>query len=375
MKRSFLFLQGPDSPFFAKLGGELIECGHRVLRINFSDKDKFFWDGENVADYKYPLADFAAYINNVARLRKITDLVIYGDSTSLNKVALNALKNQKIRIYVFDDGYFGKNWITCEDRIFGDKTILPKDPRFYLRNIESELPDMKKFARDSRSATLFALQYRFSRMIGRRAIFPADREQVRGKATKVKRNKTQAKFPKGKYFLADFAMNRKASLIRSFSTSAPENDLLVFFSHHAISNFHKAKINELAVKYKVEGRVVITEEGNFKLLAKNSKAYITNCSLDALIVLKRTVPVLALSNAIYNMKGLTSQLPLAEFWNNPQKPDMEVFRKFRNYAITKTQINGSFYDRRGMELAVKTAMGKILGRDISVSEAEAFDAS
>jgi capsular polysaccharide export protein len=72
---------------------------------------------------------------------------------------------------------------------------------------------------------------------------------------------------------------------------------------------------------------------------------------------------------------LTSRLPLADFWNRPQAPDAEIFRKFRSYVIDKTQVNGCFYNKQGMELAVAGSLQKILGREAVSSQTEAFDAS
>ena len=41
--RSFLFLQGPISNFFDRLGRALIARGHRVHRINLHFGDQLFW--------------------------------------------------------------------------------------------------------------------------------------------------------------------------------------------------------------------------------------------------------------------------------------------------------------------------------------------
>ena len=43
--RTFLFLQGVCSPFFARLADALEKCGHRVLKINFNVGDDLYWPG------------------------------------------------------------------------------------------------------------------------------------------------------------------------------------------------------------------------------------------------------------------------------------------------------------------------------------------
>jgi capsular polysaccharide export protein len=41
--RSFLFLQGPQSYFFERVGRALIARGHRVHRVNLNLGDRLFW--------------------------------------------------------------------------------------------------------------------------------------------------------------------------------------------------------------------------------------------------------------------------------------------------------------------------------------------
>jgi hypothetical protein len=55
-------------------------------------------------------------------------------------------------------------------------------------------------------------------------------------------------------------------------------------------------------------------------------------------------PTLVLGKAFYDIKGLTCKgMPLDRFWTEYSPPDHLLFRKFRNYIIDKTQIQGSFY--------------------------------
>ena len=360
-------MAGPHSPFFAKLGEQVLAAGHRVLRINFTSRDKFFWNGENTADYKYQPTEFADYINNVARLRKVTDMVIFGDNNEFTKAAIEALKNLKIRLYVFDHGYFGENWITMEDRLFGSKTVLPKDPRFYLRQTDNTEIKAKKFGSLSRAVKFHRLQYK---LFGEAENFPADHVPNRNKRIKV-----SEKLEKGSYFLADFDLSRKASFMRNFATNAPEYAMLVFYSKNPLSQMQINRTDELTAKYNIAGRAVIVAGKAFRPLVKNAKAYITNGNISALIALKKSTPVMTLDNTIYNIEGLTSRLPLADFWNRPEKPDLNLLRRFQKYVIDKTQINGCFYNKQGIELAVTAALVKILGREVAGSQTEEFSAS
>ena len=72
---------------------------------------------------------------------------------------------------------------------------------------------------------------------------------------------------------------------------------------------------------------------------------VTLNSTSGLSALIHNMPVKLLGRAHYDIPGLTSRQPLAEFWQNPQPPDRELFAAYRLYHINVTQINGSFYSR------------------------------
>ncbi|MDW4799266.1 capsular biosynthesis protein, partial [Escherichia coli] len=48
-------------------------------------------------------------------------------------------------------------------------------------------------------------------------------------------------------------------------------------------------------------------------------------------------------NALYDIKGLTYQGHLHQFWQADFKPDMKLFKKFRGYLLVKTQVNAVYY--------------------------------
>ncbi|EFG7334011.1 capsular biosynthesis protein, partial [Escherichia coli] len=45
----------------------------------------------------------------------------------------------------------------------------------------------------------------------------------------------------------------------------------------------------------------------------------------------------------YDIKGLTYQGHLHQFWQADFKPDMKLFKKFRGYILMKTQLNAVYY--------------------------------
>jgi capsular polysaccharide export protein len=67
-------------------------------------------------------------------------------------------------------------------------------------------------------------------------------------------------------------------------------------------------------------------------------------------------PTIALGRALYDLPGLTFQGTLDDFWRKIEAPDKSLFRDFRNVVIHTTQINGGFYCRQGMDMAVRNAI-------------------
>ncbi|MGL4717908.1 MAG: hypothetical protein ACRCXO_02275, partial [Kluyvera intermedia] len=54
-------------------------------------------------------------------------------------------------------------------------------------------------------------------------------------------------------------------------------------------------------------------------------------------------PLKVMGNALYDMKGLTYQGHLHQFWTAAFKPDMNLFKKFRGSLLANTQVNAVYY--------------------------------
>lgn len=76
---------------------------------------------------------------------------------------------------------------------------------------------------------------------------------------------------------------------------------------------------------------------------------------------------MTLSDPIYNLPGLTYQAPLDAFWLDATPPEQELFARFRRVVMTATQINGGFYCRQGISLAVENS-AKVLTAERSPLE-------
>jgi len=107
-------------------------------------------------------------------------------------------------------------------------------------------------------------------------------------------------------------------------------------------------------------RVLYLEAGNLNHLLKQCSGTIVVNSTVGTSALSVNCPVIALGSAIYAIEGLTFQGPLDDFWMNATPPNKALFEAFRRCYISATQINGSFYNQKGITMAVNASIPKLL---------------
>ncbi|HEY5717516.1 MAG TPA: capsule biosynthesis protein CapA, partial [Motiliproteus sp.] len=130
-KRSFLFLQGCTSPFFARLGDQLRSLGHEVYRVNFNVGDAVYWWGRPAWHFRSPVKDLPAFLEQKFKQYGFSDMVVLGDTRPLHTVGLAVAKRYGTRVHVIEEGYFRPNWLTLEQGGINGFSRLPKDPDWY----------------------------------------------------------------------------------------------------------------------------------------------------------------------------------------------------------------------------------------------------
>jgi capsular polysaccharide export protein len=158
-------------------------------------------------------------------------------------------------------------------------------------------------------------------------------------------------------------------VISSFARQAPSLSRLVIKNHPLDMGLvpYEKTIARLARDFDVAGRVDYLESGNLDLLVTHARGLVTVNSTVGGVSLSLDCPTTSLSDPIYNLPGLTFQGALDDFWEHGQPPDGELFRRFRNAVIHTTQVNGGFYCRNGIELAVRNSVA-VLEAEISPLE-------
>lgn len=112
--RSFLFLQGVASPFFACLADRLLSAGHLVFRVNFNGGDLAYWFGRPFRRFSEKVDALPAFLDKNFSKLGITDIVLFGDRRPIHRLSIEWAKQHGIRIHVFEEGYFRPYWVTLE---------------------------------------------------------------------------------------------------------------------------------------------------------------------------------------------------------------------------------------------------------------------
>ncbi len=399
MIRKFLLLQGPVGPFFGILSRHLRNAGHEVVKVNFNGGDDFFYARENLTgttiDYEDGLDKWQEFVKNLAKSSGVTDLVVYGDCRPIHKTAIETLRTFGIRIHVLEEGYFRPNWVTYERDGVNYYSSLPRDAEFY-RNYEApKLPETRQVKSSFGRLVWFVMQYYFSHLYysntGRfknfrlhfadgnhhKAFWPWVPKLLQKPFLKIEAAILQRKALASKFYLVPLQLSRDFQItehsnfkdmkdfikyvVNAFAAEAPQDVKLVIKNHPLDPAFNELRntTKEAAQRNRLADRVIFIEGGHLPTLLEASLGVITVNSTAGLQAIHHNTPTLVLGRSFYSIDGLVNKVSIADFLNNPQKPDMELYKKFRNYVMLKTQVGGSYYEKLGMELAAEQIIEKL----------------
>ncbi len=392
-RRSFLFLQGVCSPFFARLADRLKADGHRVFKVNFNAGDWLYWGGRSAWNYRGHVSGVLDFLDDKYRKFGITDQILFGDRRPVHRPAVNHGEVCGVRTHVFEEGYFRPYWVTLEREGVNGHSLLPRDPDWFW-DVGARLPDYGdgqpfQSSFEIRAAhdvayhmagfwnPLFFPHYHTHASVNACVEYfgyacrlpmlrfhkPRDNDLI----NKLIRTSTH-------FFILPLQLGSDAQIrdhsrfddmvgvmefvLESFARHAPVEAKLVIKNHPldiGLMNYPKF-IRELADRFALAGRVDYMETGDLGVLLRSARGTVTVNSTVGGLSLGLNCPTIALSDPIYNLPGLTFQGSLDDFWRERPSPDAELFRRFRNTVIHTTQVNGGFYCRKGIELAVQNSL-------------------
>lgn len=395
IRRSFLFLQGPPGPFFARLAERLVGDGHLVHRINFNGGDRATWSGP-ATDYRGGPADWPSFFDAFVAAERVTDLVLFGDCRPLHRAAHGMATHRKLRIHVLEEGYIRPDWMTLElDGVNGNST-LSRDPKWYLAEAR-ELPPLPhyppvaaSFDRRAREALAYYTQsivqlWRFPHYRSHRPK-PALLElygwgwRLAGRAkARARSDATLDRLGESPYFALPLQLNSDHQIrthspfgsmkialeyvIESFARAAPPEARLLIKEHpldNGLINWRRL-VARSAAAYGVSDRVLLLEEGDVAQIVARARGVVTINSTTGTLALSAGVPTAVLGQAVYHIAGITHQGPLDGFWQAPRPPRPELYDAFCRVLLDRCLIRGGFLSDEGIDLLVDGAVARLSG--------------
>lgn len=397
--RHYLFLQGLASPFFGRLGAHLREKGAGVSRINFCPGDELYWPLPGARSFRGPRGEFDEFFSLALQDSAATDLVLFGETRPLHEAAIALARRQELRVHVFEEGYIRPNWITLERDGVNGHSGLPKNPDWYLeaRHHLPHTPEIRHtptplWRRATQDAAFHLanltapLRYPYYRTHRPRApwseyagwakrfsTFPLRRALEEGKLRTLLDGSHPLFFlplqlSGDSQLVKHSPFDNVASVIRevvsSFAASAPPEAQLLIKNHPLDTGHehHARTARQAAIEFGIAKRVHFFESGNLPLIFKRVQGTVMVNSTVGLAALTYDCPICALADAIYRMPGLVHQGSLEEFWRQPQGPDHQLARAFREVVVATTQVNGNFFTREGIALAVQGCDRMLTGK-------------
>jgi len=402
--RSFLLLQGVASPFFTELGKALADAGHSVLRINFSGGDcylskPFKYKQIKSRTFRSPLDALPDFMETVLSESNISDIILFGDTRPVHQAAIEQAKLKKIRIHVYEEGYLRPGWITLDKDGVNANSSLSKDPDWYRQFAKtlSPHPEPRDTGKQLGPRAWHDMRYHFAGF-ALKSLFPHYRTH-RPETPLIEYIGWVKRFPKvslfhkkpankiiedilssnASFYVLPLQLNADAQMkhhshiktvvkviqttMRSFAKRAPADSLLVIKNHPLDTGLvnYPAEIKKFIKEYNISTeRIIYLETGDLNALLDSAKGTVLVNSTVGMSSLAANCPTFAMGSAIYDMPGLTYQGELDDFWEDAlkaeHKPDPDLYEAFRNSLIELNQINGDFYTRKGIKMAVSGSM-------------------
>ena len=410
-KRSFLFLQGPISPFFAQVAEGLRALGHQVQRINLHLGDRVFWGATGSVDFTGRADEWPAWIADFLTRHAITDLLLIGEQRPYHRIAIAAAKARGVAVIVTDYGYLRPDWITLERDGMGGNSLFPRDPAEIRRLAKGlSLPELKPlysdhFAtmalRDVYYHALAQWPFPFRHYQRHQLLHPflvygglARRLLLRRREDRRSAEVFEGLKARGTPFWI-FAMQLETDFaIRAYSPftdmDAPLGQVMASFAAHApagtelVIKLHPLdpcwkpwpkRIAAMARAAGIAGRVHIMPRGRLPDLLAASSGMITVNSTAATTAMVLGKPVKLMGQAVYNVPGLSFQPSLDAFWTEGAPPDPNLLEAFLALLSGAFMVRGAFHQDSGLAAAVAGAVARLdQGRINSAPEALLPDA-
>jgi len=392
--KRILLLQGPVGPFFRRLAKELRATGAEVHKVNFNGGDWLFYPTGAISWRGHP-GDWPQFLARLLEERRIDIVLLFGDCRPIHRVARSVAQQYGIQVGAFEEGYIRPNFITCEQFGVNGYSRISRNAEFYrhlpCRPAKPERDVGKTFRYAAMWSALYYIaatigrpcfpHYRHHRRLALSELFPWLRSAWR-KFFYTLRERAILERLTGplhrKFFLVPLQTSVDSQVrqhsdfrsvgqfirhvVTSFAARAPRDAALVIKHHPLDRGFHDYSrlIRGLREEFALDQRLLYIHDQHLPTLFESMRGAVVINSTVGLSALSHNAPVKVCGVALYDIKDLTYQGSLDDFWLEADsfRPDPDLFRRFRAYLIDRTLINGSFY-AGGIDATASAALASV----------------
>jgi len=399
--KKYLLLQGPMGPFFSDLAQWLESLEREAVSVVFNGGDRLYSRKREYRLYQQTPKEFPSWLKTTWQEYDFDTIVCFGDCRPLHQAAKRWAQAKGVRFLAFEEGYLRPHYITLEQNGVNAYSSLPRDAEFYRRLPKLEMPEIEQLKPCSWSRVRHAIIYYLAGWYSRNE-FQSYRHhksfspwyEARCWMRAAWRKKVYAYRQRNilpllktsldqRYYLAILQVYNDSQIrnhspykdvrdyvneiMYSFAKKAPPTEFLVF-KHHPMDRGHRLYgplIRQLGKKYGVANRVIYVHDLPMPELLTHAKAVVTINSTAGISALIHNKPLKVMGKALYDIKGITYQGHLNQFWCADFKPDMKLFKQFRLYLLSNTQINAVYY---GKKQGSKAAIADSLYQPVFISQ-------
>lgn len=395
--RGFLFLQGPHGPFFSSLAHAMRRTGAACWRVGFNGGDRLFWrDRGSYIAYGGDLAGWPDALGGIIAERRVTDIVIYGETRPVHAAAIDAGRATGLRLHIFEEGYLRPYWATYErDGSNGHSRLVSlsvAEMRGALTAPAAAPAPADRWG-DLREHMIYGAIYHAAVLAGRRPGVvthrtPGIAAEFRLHLARLLKTPLHAAERRiatarvlrsgGPYHVALLQLEHDPTfrvwspfdsmagfvdaVAQAFAEGAPGHHHLVFKAHPLEDGRLSLRdiVRTAAAQRGIADRVHFIPGGKLARLLESARGAVTINSTAAQQALWRGIPVKSLGEAVYAKPELVSPQPLRDFFATPGPPDPEAYAVFRRFLLETSQIGGGFYSLRGRRRLLRHVVDMML---------------
>ena len=83
-------------------------------------------------------------------------------------------------------------------------------------------------------------------------------------------------------------------------------------------------------------------------------------STSGTLALEAGLPVVVLGDAVYDVRGITHQSSLDQFWTAPEVPDQALYDAFKRMLHARCLVRGGLASKSALEILVRTSTERLL---------------